>query len=475
MMRPVRRLIAFALIALGCGALGSPMPAVALEEADRLWLVGEQAFRDRLFPLSSRTLERLIDRFPSDSRVPEATLLLGKARLSEGVLEPALEAFRQAQRFAPPPGKPDEARFWEGEALYRMKRFQDARAVYDRIVAENAASPMAPDALYGLGWSELELKRREAAAGAFRQLIEAFPEHANAPSAAVYLARTLIDLKRAPETVPLLEPFARKYPDHRLLPEARYLLGHARVLAGQSSAGLADLRAFVAAYPQHELAPQARRALVDALLREGRRPELAEEYRTLVAQSPPTAEGLYDAGVIASRLNRMKDAEAAWVRLRTEFPEHGLAGRASLELAQLAFDRKAFKEAVTLARAATQSAEDSVRAPAFLLVGESELKLKRFGPAHQAFQAAAEFPEQDPAVRYRALAGSGLALEEQKQWAQAAKYYQEVASKSPDATLKAWAKARHTEVVANLKPPPKPPAGSSAPPRKGAEPDKAKP
>jgi TolA-binding protein len=471
----VHGLLALALIVVGWGVLGAPPVAVALEEADRLWLVGEQAFRDRLFPLSRRTLERLIDRFPSDSRVPEATLLLGKARLSEGALEPALEAFRQAQRFAPPPGKADEPRFWEAEALYRMKRFQDARTVYDRIVAENAASPLAPDALYGLGWSELELKRREAAAGAFRQLLEAFPEHPNASAAAVYLARTLIDLKRAPEAVPLLEPFASKHPDHRLLPEARYLLGHARVLAGQSSAGLADLRAFVAAYPQHELAPQARRAVVDALLREGRKPELAEEYKALMAQSPPTPEALYDAGAIASRLNRPKDAETAWTRLTTDFPGHGLAARASLELAQLAFDRKAFKQAVTLARAAGQSAEDSVRAPAFLLVGESELKLKRFGPAHQAFQAAAEFPEQDPAVRYRALAGSGLALEEQKQWAQAAKYYQEVASKSPDATLKAWAKDRHTAVVANLKPPPKPPAGSSAPPRKGAQPDKAKP
>jgi TolA-binding protein len=471
----VHGLLALALIVVGWGVLGAPAVAVALEEADRLWLVGEQAFRDRLFPLSRRTLERLIDRFPSDSRVPEATLLLGKARLSEGALEPALEAFRQAQRFAPPPGKADEPRFWEAEALYRLKRFQDARTIYDRIVAENAASPLAPDALYGLGWCELELKRREAAAGAFRQLLEAFPEHPNASAAAVYLARTLIDLKRAPEAVPLLEPFASKHPDHRLLPEARYLLGHARVLAGQSSAGLADLRAFVAAYPQHELAPQARRAVVDALLREGRRPELAEEYKALMAQSPPTPEALYDAGAIASRLNRPKDAETAWTRLTTDFPGHGLAAHASLELAQLAFDRKAFKQAVTLARAAGQSAEDSVRAPAFLLVGESELKLKRFGPAHQAFQAAAEFPEQDASVRYRALAGSGLALEEQKQWAQAAKYYQEVASKSPDATLKAWAKARHTEVLANLKPPPKPPAGSSAPPGKGAQPDKAKP
>lgn len=455
---------------------GAPRPALALEEADRLWLVGEQAFRDGLFPLSQRTLERFIARYPADPRVAQATLLLGQARLSQGVLEPALEAFRKAQGFSPPPGKPDEPRFWEAETLYRMKRFQEARLLYDRIVAENAASPMAPEAFYGLAWSELQLKHPEPAAAAFRQLIEAFPEHPNVPSATVYLARALADLKRHQEAARLLESFPGKYPTHRLLPEARFLLAYARVLAGQSSEGLADLRAFVAANPTHELAPQAQRIVLDTLLKEGRKTELAEAYQALMAQSSLTAEDLYDAGVIAGRLNRARDAEAAWIRLRTDFPEHALAGRASIELAQAAFDRKAFKEAATHARAATKSREDAVRAQALLLIGESELKLKRFAPAHQAFQAAVfEVADQDPTVRYRALAGSGLALEEQRQWAEAAKYYQEVAAESPDTTLRAWAKARHTAVSANLKASPRPRPSPKAPAGKESRTDKAKP
>ncbi len=56
----------------------------------------------------------------------------------------------------------------------------------------------------------------------------------------------------------------------------------------------------------------------------------------------------------------------------------------------------------------------------------------------------------DSQVRYRALAGSGLAMEEQKQWAQAARYYEEVAVKSPDKTLRAWAKERRDAVTAQL-------------------------
>jgi len=85
-----------------------------------------------------------------------------------------------------------------------------------------------------------------------------------------------------------------------------------------------------------------------------------------------------------------------------------------------------------------------------------------------AFKSAADAGAIEPAMRYRALAGTGLAYEEQRQWGQAARYYDEVASKSPDKTLSAWAKERLAAVNANLKsgagdarPAPKGPAKSA--------------
>ena len=454
------------LIVLVAGALlSSPTPPAALEEADRLWLVGERAFLDGLNPLARRMLERFVERFPDDTRVPDAILTLGKARLAGGALEPALEAFRKAQTFSPPPGRPEEARFWEGETLFRMKRFSEAGAVYDRLLSENAASPLAPDALYGLGWAQLEMRQREAALTSFRQLVEAFPDHPTAASATVHLGRLLTDFKRYEEAAALLRPFAERYPDHRLVPEARYLSGVARVSAGQVADGLGELKAVIAAYPRHEVAAQARRVVVDTLLREGKKDELSQEHKTLMAQSPRTAEGLYDAGVIAARLGRPGDADQAWLLLRNEFPDHPLAGRAALELAHAAFGKTAYKDAASLGRAAAKSGEDAIRGQTLLLVGESELRLKRFAPAHQAFQSAVEAAGQDAAVRFRALAGSGLALEEQRQWAQAAKYYEEVAAASPDKELRAWAKARRAAVAANLKP-----AGKGAAAEKAVKP-----
>src|SRR5574341_170621 len=279
---PVLLVAALAVAALLAG------PAQALEEADRLMLVGEKAYEDGLYALSRRMLERFLDRFPGEKRAGEVMLLLGKARLSQGSLEAALEAFKKTDGFTPVPGKPQEARFWEAETLYRMKRFADARAAYARVVSAAPASPLLPDALYSLGFTDLELKRRDAAMTDFRRLITEFPDHAAAPSASIQLARALIEAKHADEAAAVLEPFATKYPEHRLLPEARYYLARARLAGGQTTEGVAQLRAFARAYPGHELAPAARRVVLDAQIKGGKKKELAEEYAELQAQKPPT-------------------------------------------------------------------------------------------------------------------------------------------------------------------------------------------
>jgi TolA-binding protein len=265
-----------------------------------------------------------------------------------------------------------------------------------------------------------------------------------------------VELKKPADATALLAPFPSRYPNHALAPDARYLLGWSRLAAGKTSEGLQDLREFVAAHPRHELVVAARRAIVDALLKGGKKAELAQEYQSLIAQSPPTAEGLYDAGLIAQQLGRQKDAEAAWRRLRTEFPKHALATRASLELAQGAFKRSQFKDAAALAKPASESDDAAVRLEALLIVGESELKQRRFQPALKAFQAAAVVEGADPGLRFRALAGSGLAHEGLGQVQEAARLYAQVADDSPDKALKQWAKDRLAAMRAKSRPPAQP-------------------
>ncbi|HEX9821606.1 MAG TPA: tetratricopeptide repeat protein [Methylomirabilota bacterium] len=450
-------------------ALTSVVPVWALEEADRLFMVGERALADRFYPVARRTLERFVAQYPRDPRLPRAAVLLGRTQLALDAPQAALDAFTRALGVPPPPADVLEAKFWQAEAFFRLKRFAEARAAYDEVLRTDAASPLAADALYGFAWCELQLQRPEPAVTAFRDFLTTWPEHALAPTATLQAARALIELNRVGEALPLLTPFSGKYPDSKLIPDVQYLVGWAKFNDGDPRGGLADVRAFLAAHPKHPQAPAARLLVARAASKYGDRAQMQQGYGTLMAQEPPTAEDLYDAATIASRLAKPKELDAAWSKLRAHFPEHSLTRRLALDLAEAAFRQKSWKDTAALGRTAAESEEDAVRAGAWLLVGESELKLQHYSQAAQAFEAVGAVSDVEASVRYRALAGLGLAREQQKEWKAALSAYEAVASQTPDAGLRDWARERVAEVMKQL---PKPRTGA---PAKGAAPKRSEP
>src|SRR5438309_10880539 len=177
-----------ASVVLLVATLSAP-PARALDGRAGLGLVGGRAFADGLYPLARRVLERFGAAYPNDPHAGSALFLLGRARFALGDTESALEAFRRAQA-AISPAEALEAKFWEAETLFRLRRFAEARAAYDAVVKKDAASPRAPEALYGLAWSDLELQRPETAIAELRELLARWPEHGLAPSATLLLSPT---------------------------------------------------------------------------------------------------------------------------------------------------------------------------------------------------------------------------------------------------------------------------------------------
>ena len=129
--------------------------AIALEDSDRLWRVGTSAFDDKLYPTARRVLEEFVAKYPDDRRAGEAWLLLGKARFAQQDLAPALDAFRRALGLKVLPGRPGEAKFWEAETLFRLKRYAEAETAYDAalqiVLGNDPKLPFAADAMYGRG------------------------------------------------------------------------------------------------------------------------------------------------------------------------------------------------------------------------------------------------------------------------------------------------------------------------------------
>jgi TolA-binding protein len=369
----------------------SPAATFALPEADRLWLVATEAFNDQLYRLAQQTLDRFVLRYPDDPRVPAAVLLLGKTRLALGVLEHAVDAFRQARRFPTPPGEPGEVQFLEGKTLLQLKRYAEAQVAFEAVLRA-PASPLTPDALYGLARATLQQNQLEPAVEALRRLLSSWPIHPTAPAATYQLARALADLNRPGEVRTVLAGYETAYPDSPWLADALYLRGWSQLTTGQLEAATNTLQSFLARAPAHALAPQAQFYLAEALLRLGKKADGLQHLKTLLTAPAPTAELLYATGLLAQRFDAPAEAEQAWRRLQVHFPTHPLAYRASLELARAAFTQQRYAEALAAVTAAAASADPQVQLEARLLSGESLLQLKRYAEARAAFETVLRAP-----------------------------------------------------------------------------------
>lgn len=449
------------LTVLGAGVVP---PVLALDEAERLYFVGERALADNLLPFGAQTLERFVSEFPGDRRVPQALMAIGRTRLTLGDKDAALDAFRRAQKGSPAVAL--EARFWEAEILFRMEQYAEAGAAYKDVVRGNPAASFAPAALYSYGFTELQLKRPEPAAAAFRKFLEAYPDHELAPTATYQLGRALVELEKFGDAVRPLATFVTKYPDHKLIADARYLLGWARTSAGDEKAGLADLKAFVSRHPSHALAADARKVVTDLSARVGDKSDLHDAYVALMKETPATAEHLIAAIGVAAKLGRARDQEAAWRKLKASFPDHALTAKLAFDLASAAYTRKDWPQVAAFAEAAARVDDDAVKAEAWLLAGEAELKLKRFTAAAKSFEAVTVLRKVDGALRYRALAELGMAREGQKNMRAAITAYELVANDSPDPALRDWARERAEALKARLEQTPA--ASPSTKPRKSS-------
>ena len=457
-MRRRRRLAAVLVHAALAGlVLAVPvLGAAARSEADRLWLVGAGALEDGLYETAYRELGRFVQVAPTDRRRGDAALLRGKAAFSMERFADSLVEFDAAETFPLTVATPGEPIFWQGEALFRQRRFEEARERYVRFLALKPASPYVPEALYARGLTELETGRAEGAVDTFRDFLREYPTHARASTAAYSAARELIRAKRWQDALVFLAPYASRYPGSPYLTETRYLLGVAQLEAGRPE-GVRSLEQFISQAPASDLVPTARVLVAEAQVKAGRPREALEQYQALLRAAPAHAlapEALYRVGELSLRLNRATEAEGAWSTLRRDFPQHALVGPAGLATARLHEQRRSWESALQVAQSVADL-KGQERSDALLIVGQSALQLRRNAEAAQTYHAVVV--EAPPASKryFEGLAGLAVALEAAADKEGAARAYREIVNTSQDPELLRWAKGRLGALEAPAPPPPR--------------------
>lgn len=243
----------------------------------------------------------------------------------------------------------------------------------------------------------------ELAIDEWTKFLDKFPQDQRASRARHYRGVCELKEKRLEAAVADFQQVIKADPKFPLLPACYLNLGLSQYALAQG--GQADLypraaesfAAVVKNFPQSDLAPQALFYGGEALYAAGKKAESTGEYARFVQQFPDhplVADALYALGVAQEELRQTGEAEKTYAEFLRRFAEHRLAGEVNLRR------------------------------------GETLMTAGDFAAAEKLFAASAAVP--GFALADTALVRAAAAQYEQKQYAQAAATYLDVARRFPE-------------------------------------------
>ena len=109
----------------------------------------------------------------------------------------------------------------DANALSQSAKHKDAFVAFDRFLKEYPTSKLAPEALYGMGYSQFGLKNYKSAIATQQKVIDLHPESAKVPEAMFNMANSQIQLGQVNNAKKTLRSLIEKHPDAAVTPNAQ--------------------------------------------------------------------------------------------------------------------------------------------------------------------------------------------------------------------------------------------------------------
>ena len=199
----------------------------------------------------------------------------------------------------------------------------------------------------------------------------------------------------------LFAEFVRNYPDSQQIAEARLMLARAYRQSGRCDLALPAYETFYLEHPEHLNAADARRERAACLAEQGQYLLAARSYEEVqrrFSASEFAATALIEAAANYTRAENLRQAEAVYGRLLTDYAISKQAHLARYRLAQLRFAAGRVEEAQQLLGQIAAAAPPPSEAPSALLLsgrialflGNRETAEKQFKSLERRFPRAAQ-------------------------------------------------------------------------------------
>lgn len=115
----------------------------------------------------------------------------------------------------------DAKAFADADALSKSAKHKEAFAAFDTFLKEHPTSKLAPDALYGMGYSQFALKNYKSSIATQQKVIDLHPDSPKVPDAMYNMANSQIQLGQVTSAKKTLRDLIAKHPDATVTPSAQ--------------------------------------------------------------------------------------------------------------------------------------------------------------------------------------------------------------------------------------------------------------
>lgn len=431
--------------------------------------------------------------YPSHRLVPDVQYVAAECQLQHG--EHADAEKRYAELAKSSPDHPDHETWLvrQGLAIYLQKRYSDAVATLEPIVAKLKNADSRAQAQFVLGVSHFYLDQFDRAVPALQAALKADPKWKQADETLLYLARALRKQDKTAEAIKTISQLIADWPHSRLLDQAHYRYGEFAYAAGDYKTALAEydavaataadspfvpyalygkgwtqlknksyaeaietFQAMLKSHPQHALVADAHLALGMCLRQTGKLDEAIQEIDLFLSgqrDAANKADALYERGLAEVALKHFGKAAETFQEVLKTNPQYAAADKIVYELAwaykSVPDDAKKKEAAAAFAQLAGKYPDSPLAAEANFHVGESHYEKGAYDEAAKAYTVAKQ--KSPPGeLREKATYKLGWSLFQSKKYEEALAQFGEQATDQPQGPLAADALFMKAECLFRL-------------------------
>ena len=440
-------------------------PKTAADTALRegIFLLGDAMLQVKRYPESATWLTKYVAF--GTSRKTEAQYKLALARLRAGQIPAAKSLFNTVKNTAGASPWIVRATFEYGQIVYNEKKAPEATTVLNKVLASKPPADLIPPTMYLLAWIDRDAKKYEPAAQRFGDLAAKHPKHELAPDAAFQKGLCLKEAGKTAPALAALRAYLAAHPAGKQVNLAHELAGiclsgldrHAEAVKElgalaankktatdtvlyelawahrklkQGDLAIKIYRRLPAEQPTSKLVTQTRAELAELLEAGKNYAEAAQLLQKVVADTKAQATTLsvawYRLGMCNAKLNKHAEAAAAFTKFATQYPKDQNVPSALYQAGvAYAAANKLPQAQNSLAALLTKFPNDKDNAAAHLKLGDIQATANQFAPSAATYS---KFLAKYPKSKYAFMArfGLGWAMENQKKYDDARKWYKQV-------------------------------------------------